>query len=229
MQKPKELLQPEMYYHVYNHANGNEKLFREERNYPFFMEKIENWVVPCCDILAYCLIPNHFHFAVRVKKENILEKLFEDKIHDKLKKLTVVHGKRFNVSAYDLFNESELKVYKSEIIQQLVSQQFSHCFNSYVQAFNKTYDRMGSLIKQAFQRKAVNNNDYLQTLICYIHNNPVNHKIVKSTELWKHSSYLDLFHNNKTIIQREEVIEIFSNLENLVKIHKEKIKRPGRI
>ncbi len=40
--------------------------------------------------------------------------------------------------------EAALQKLKSGIIGKLLSEQFSHCFNSYVQAFNKTNDRMGS-------------------------------------------------------------------------------------
>lgn len=51
-------------YHVYNRGNNSQKVFFEERNYDFFLEKLRRHVNPVCDILAYCLMPNHFHLLV---------------------------------------------------------------------------------------------------------------------------------------------------------------------
>ncbi|MBL0342861.1 MAG: hypothetical protein IPP71_19440 [Bacteroidetes bacterium] len=88
---PRDLLKPNKLYHIFNHANGKDKLFKEERNYPFFMKKIEKWILPCCDIHAYCLIPNHFHFAMKIKSEKELSTIFEEKISKKLSKLFSPH------------------------------------------------------------------------------------------------------------------------------------------
>jgi putative transposase len=54
-------------YHFYSRAIGAEKLFLENDNYFFFLTKYEKYLSPYFDTLAYCLIPNHFHFLVRVK------------------------------------------------------------------------------------------------------------------------------------------------------------------
>jgi REP element-mobilizing transposase RayT len=54
------------FYHVFNHANGNEDIFREEDNYRFFLEKYEKYISPVADTFAYCLMKNHFHLLVRV-------------------------------------------------------------------------------------------------------------------------------------------------------------------
>ena len=220
---PRDFLEPDKFYHIYNHANGNDKLFREEKNYHFFMQKIEKYIVPCCDIHSYCLIPNHFHFAVRVKSEYILLKMWEEKIDKKLSKLILPPAISKNSSGLLIGDESDLRILKLSIIEKLLSEQFSHCFNSYVQAYNKIYNRMGSLMKESFQRKNVDSERYLKTLICYIHNNPVNHGIVKSTDRWKHSSYNSLFTETPTFIKRKEVIELFGTLENLVVAHQERI------
>ncbi len=51
-------------YHVYNKANRDELVFFEEENYLYFLRKVHKYLLPCCDILAWCLMPNHFHFLV---------------------------------------------------------------------------------------------------------------------------------------------------------------------
>jgi putative transposase len=60
-------LQPGSYYHIYNRGNNREDLFREERNYRYFLQLYTYHVYPIADMLAYCLMRNHFHLLVRIK------------------------------------------------------------------------------------------------------------------------------------------------------------------
>lgn len=54
------------YYHIYNRANGRDLLFKSEDNYHFFLKRIQKYILPYCDILSYCLLPNHFHFFIKI-------------------------------------------------------------------------------------------------------------------------------------------------------------------
>ncbi len=67
MPKYKEILEPDYYYHIYNRANGNEKLFLNDDNYSYFLQKYNHYINPIADTFTYCLMPNHFHFLVRIK------------------------------------------------------------------------------------------------------------------------------------------------------------------
>ncbi len=60
-------LEPEKYYHIYNHAVGNELLFNSDNNYLFFLKLVKKYLIDYADIYAYCLMPNHFHFIIKVK------------------------------------------------------------------------------------------------------------------------------------------------------------------
>lgn len=60
-------METEKFYHIYNHANGNENLFIEEENYHFFLQQWDKYISPIADTYAYCLIPNHIHFLIRIK------------------------------------------------------------------------------------------------------------------------------------------------------------------
>ena len=57
------------YYHLYNRSINNESLFSSDRNYIFFLEKYKK-LDKHYDTLAYCLMPTHFHFLIKIKSEN---------------------------------------------------------------------------------------------------------------------------------------------------------------
>jgi hypothetical protein len=59
----------------------------------------------------------------------------------------------------------------------LASRQLGHCFNSYAQSFNRSYDRTGGLFQKPFKRKYVEDKNYFNTLVMYIHNNPKTSRI----------------------------------------------------
>lgn len=61
-------LQPGHYYHIYNRGNNREDLFREERNYRYFLQLYARHVLPIAITFAYCLMRNHFHFLVRIRE-----------------------------------------------------------------------------------------------------------------------------------------------------------------
>ena len=65
-------LSPGNTYHIYNHANGFENIFENEGNYVYFLKKYAEFISPIADTFAYALMPNHFHFLVRIKPSDIL-------------------------------------------------------------------------------------------------------------------------------------------------------------
>ena len=54
-------------YHVYNPGNQQQKIFFQEKNYHFFINKIKKEILPIANLLAYCLMPNHYHLMLVVK------------------------------------------------------------------------------------------------------------------------------------------------------------------
>ena len=55
------------YYQIYNRGIDRGRIFFEERNYRHFLRLYGRHVTPIADTFAYCLLPNHFHFLVRIK------------------------------------------------------------------------------------------------------------------------------------------------------------------
>lgn len=60
-------LEPGVFYHVYNRGNNRETIFREVRNYAYFLKLWKKHIEPVADTYAYCLLGNHFHALIRVK------------------------------------------------------------------------------------------------------------------------------------------------------------------
>lgn len=53
------------YFHLYNRGVNHGKIFHCKDNYAFFLGRMEKFRGPGLHIVAYCLMPTHFHFLVR--------------------------------------------------------------------------------------------------------------------------------------------------------------------
>lgn len=71
-----EILIPEATYHIYNRANGSERLFLLNENYRYFLQQYCHYISPIAHTFCYCLMPNHFHFLIRIKSEEELRQVF---------------------------------------------------------------------------------------------------------------------------------------------------------
>jgi coproporphyrinogen III oxidase len=103
---------------------------------------------------------------------------------------------------------------------ETASQVFSNLLNAYTKAFNKQQNRTGSLFEKHFKRKYINSEEYLRNTIVYIHRNPENHNVVSDFSKYYFSSYKSIISNDKTIVDFNEVISVFDDLDNFVFIHK---------
>jgi len=59
------------YYHLFNRGNNKLNIFFEEGNYLYFLDLVKKHLNPNIDVLAYCLLKNHFHFVIRIKDEDL--------------------------------------------------------------------------------------------------------------------------------------------------------------
>ncbi len=69
-----ELLEPGNIYHIYNRGNNGEEIFKEEKNYYYFLQKYKEYCVSVFDTYAYALLKNHFHLMVRVKEKVTIQR-----------------------------------------------------------------------------------------------------------------------------------------------------------
>ena len=185
-----EPITPGNYYHFYNRGIDSCNLFHEEDNYQYFLKLYNNHVTPVADTLAWVLMPNHFHFLVRIREE-----------------WEVLHLSGFQ-------NLTGVK-------PKSPHQYFSNLFNAYTKAFNKRYQRHGSLFERPFRRKLIEGEESVKNVLVYIHNNPVHHKFCQITEEYSWSSYQDYL-SNKITKSSDDAIKLFDNLDNFKYVHEEK-------
>ncbi|CAN0195110.1 unnamed protein product [Chrysoparadoxa australica] len=198
MAQPRITLESGNTYHIWTHANGNDNLFRCKDNYRYFLERYQHHVHPVVETFAYCLMPNHLHLMVRVRKEDeILEFIRKKKNKPNLQGLADLGG----------------------LENRIVSQQFSNLFNSYTKSINKKYDRKGSLFIPNFRRKLIDSDEYFVRLIAYIHNNSVHHGFVKTPNNWPFSSWHSYLFDKTTNISKQEALKWFGTKKNFSVIH----------
>lgn len=59
------IFQTENFYHIYNRGNNSQDIFIEEENYRYFLKRLHDYFDPIhVDLIAYCLMPNHFHLSI---------------------------------------------------------------------------------------------------------------------------------------------------------------------
>ena len=71
-------LQFGLHYHLYNKGNNREALFKEDRNYYYFIELYRRYIYPISDLYAYCFLPTHFHFLLRFKDIKELNDIYQE-------------------------------------------------------------------------------------------------------------------------------------------------------
>ena len=178
-------------YHLFNHANGRENIFTEQKNYAFFLKKLKQYILPACRLFSYCMMPNHFHLILQVREEEQLQRLWQT-----------------------VQNPTELS---QKQIELKISKSFSNLFSSYTQAYNKVYNRMGSLFIPSMKMAFISSDNDLCKVVHYTHANPVHHGFTKKLEDWPHCSYKIFLSKSPTKLERDNVLEAFGGLDAFVK------------
>jgi REP element-mobilizing transposase RayT len=66
-------------YHIYNRGNNKQLIFFRPENYLYFFEKVNRFLLPYCELLAYSLLPNHFHVLIHSDKRTMSTRLIGGK------------------------------------------------------------------------------------------------------------------------------------------------------
>jgi putative transposase len=202
-------------YHIFNQGNNRQQIFFSRDNYLFFLKKIKSQIIPFADILAWCLMPNHFHLLIHVNR-----------VQRKINTPTGFVSKNSLSDSLDVKRENEI------LKNQTLSQSIGILLSSYTRAVNLQIERSGSLFRK--ETKAISltkidrvsqtwllekgitriNNpvselQYPNVCFNYIILNPVKDGLVKQPDEWEFSSYKDIVGlRNGSLISRERIKEL---------------------
>jgi REP element-mobilizing transposase RayT len=224
-----EKLKPYFTYHIFNHANGFENVFREPENYRFFLEKYRKYISPVAETYAYCLMPNHFHIVLRIRKREVIEKLIGNKdnpypannFSNLTSNLTSNFSKVSNFGKVEEPGKVEENINKISDgeIEKYVSKQFANLFSSYTQAFNKSNQRIGSLFIKNFKRDLILIKEHFINAVIYTHRNPIHHGFCVSYDEWPNSSYFDIVNHKPTFTESLKLLKIFGGHDLFIQKH----------
>ena len=179
-------------FHIYTRANSdNDLLFKERDNYLFFLKKYNEYLTPISQTLCYCLVPNHYHFLIKV---NDKDKIFNYQIQKNYK-----------------YSKNDLK------IDNFIQQQISNFHNSYAKAFNKKYKRRDSLFQKNPKTKNITDEKYLMRVSRYIHKNPIKHNLITDLINWEYSSYPNYIgYRNSSFIEIDLILSYYSSIQDFI-------------
>jgi REP element-mobilizing transposase RayT len=184
---------PDQYYHFYNRGNNRQAVFFERENYLYFLRGIKKYVRGHVEVIAYCLMPTHYHILVRIKQ--------------------LLADQTSNLQTSEVLKTSEVSshpVPESKAVS-LAMQKFGI---SYTKAINKRFSRVGALFQGQFQGKPIKQYNHLLNLCVYIHANPVKDGLVALPEDWEFSNYLEWMNLREgTLVNREFIEDNFGTPE----------------
>lgn len=200
------------FYHIYNQGNNKENIFLTANNYEYFLRKFDLYLSDLVEVYAFCLMPNHFHFLIRVKEFDRMDTMSKHSISSKYG-LSFENLFPINGIAYKKLMESENK------IEVVVSELFRRLFLSYSKSINKQTGRTGSLFRKNFKRKEITDSKYLQQAVIYIHRNPLHHGFSVDFRDYPWSTYSKIVEDRITKLRKEEVLGWFDNKKNYLAVH----------
>lgn len=185
-------------YHVFNRGNNSQTVFFDRENYLFFLEKLRNHILPHADILAWCLMPNHFYLMVSINQIDVVISEYS-------------HGS-------EGFTSSETLTIPSK--KRTINESIGIILRSYTRAIQKQQKITGSLFQKETKALCLTEpqgvspayfnthfgmmgnldlpeTNYLNVCFDYIHQNPVSSKLVDNPEDWEFSSYRDYYCGRK--------------------------------
>ena len=170
---------PGRFYHVYNQGNDRQELFEERTDdYLVFLRLTRRHILPHVEILAYCLMPNHFHMMIMTD-----ERCLKTRMSGKIQINEVSFGYKKLLSSYTRI------VNKRRGRSGSLFRQGTHA---------RCLEDESGVTLTGNERQ-----DDLLNVFRYIHDNPVKSDLVENLNEWQYSSYPDYAgHRNGTLINK---------------------------
>ncbi len=154
-------------YHIYNRGNGKQPLFLSDAHYLLFLRKLHKEIAPYCNILCWCLMPNHFHLLIEATPASC-------------EPVNTFGGKPMQRLAFRI--GTLLSSYS-----QLLNKE-DKASGSRFQPHTKAKPVTELMRELSFNGKRER---YLTSLMHYIHQNPLRAGLVIGLEDWAYSSFRD--------------------------------------
>jgi REP element-mobilizing transposase RayT len=190
-------------FHVYNRTNNKELLFISEENRILFLKKYAKYMQHFADTFCWNLLPNHFHFVIRIKSAEEIKKYLQKQPPEKLKRV-----------------EKNYLVDKATA-ELLIECEWKRFFTSYSMCYNKEYNRKGNLFYRSFKRVEVIKESHFTLVIIYVHANAQKHQLCKDFTTYPWSSWHTFLSDRPTLLCRQEVLDWFGGLQQFIEAHKE--------
>src|SRR5258708_5290116 len=91
---------PNNIYHIYNQGNNRQTIFFKPEDYSIFLNLYERLIYPNVATIAWCLMPNHFHFMVHTDERCATKMkqggIYIDPITNGIRKLLSGYARIFN-------------------------------------------------------------------------------------------------------------------------------------
>lgn len=156
-------MEKDIVYHLYNKGNNGQKIFFNRDNYIYFLKKVKKHLYPFCEILAYCLMPNHFHFLILGNSNS-----------EEIKKFGSKEANVFSENLRIMLSSYTRAINKQEKRTGSLFQQHSK-----LKPLNDIF--YGRISNPTFKKSF----DYY--CFHYIHNNPVDANLVRRKDEWEFS------------------------------------------
>lgn len=157
---------PNNIYHVYNQGNNKQPIFFKRQDYLIFLNLYKRLFSDNCSTIAWCLMPNHFHFMIyadercdaKIKQGGI----YLDPITNSIRKLLSGYARIFN-NQYEKTGSVFRQKTKAKCLSEI-----------------KIKPDSKYLVK-----------DYYVNCFHYTHQNPFVAKLTERLEDWEFSSFQD--------------------------------------
>lgn len=203
-------------YHIYNQGNNRQRIFFKEENYAFFLRKMKKYILPYADVLAWCLMPNHFHWMVYVHSTEV----------DRQATATVTVTVTVTVTDGVIGNHP-VSNHPVSNKKRNFNDSIAILLRSYSRAISNQENRSGALFREETKAECLTlckeispsfigsyinishpEKEYPQICFHYIHSNPMRAGLVQKPEDWKFSSFQDVIGTrNGKLINRQRINE----------------------
>lgn len=171
-------------YHIYNQGNNKQKLFESTPDdYLTFLSLIRTHLVPNSNLMAYCLMPNHFHFLIqaddRCEESVRIGPVPTNPISRGIQQILVTYTR--------VINKRNGKT--GSLFRQ------------------RTHARCLDTESIAIEDQRAKQDDLLNCFL-YIHRNPLDASLVDDLSKWAYSSYLEYAGlRNGTLVNKDIALE----------------------